>query len=138
MCGLAARAVETEFGDDEFVPARCTIDLFKAARDIVTSTRVRIVRSGGRIRVVDVDVVQHPEGADEVLRGGRREDDLAAGAVVLGIGLVFGAPAIVDEMIAAVGGALDVTLVDLTLAVAEATRGTVAPAVGARVLALAA
>ena len=67
VCGLAARAVETEFGDDEFVPARCTIDLFKAARDIVTSTRVRIVRSGGRIRVVDVDVVQHPEGADEVL-----------------------------------------------------------------------
>ena len=43
-----------------------------------------------------------------------------------------------SEMIAAVGGALDVTLVDLTLAVAEATRGTVAPAVGARVLALAA
>ena len=26
VCGLAARAVETEFGDDEFVPARCTID----------------------------------------------------------------------------------------------------------------
>ncbi|MFE0751614.1 PaaI family thioesterase [Gordonia sp. NPDC058843] len=64
VCGLAARAVETEFGDDEFVPARCTIDLFKAARDIVTSTRTRLVRSGGRIRVVDVEVVQHPEGAD--------------------------------------------------------------------------
>ena len=29
--------------------------------------------------------------------------DEVAGAVVLGIGLVFGAPAIVDEMIAAVG-----------------------------------
>lgn len=67
VCGLAARAVEAEFGNDEFVPARCTIDLFKAARDIVTSTRVRLVRSGGRIRVVDVDVVQHPDGADEVV-----------------------------------------------------------------------
>ncbi|EON30386.1 hypothetical protein GTC6_22887 [Gordonia terrae C-6] len=67
VCGLAARAVETEFGDDEFVPARCTIDLFKAARDIVTSTRVRLVRSGGRIRVVDVEVVQHPDDGDEVV-----------------------------------------------------------------------
>ena len=28
---------------------------------------------------------------------------IVAGAVVLGIGLVFGAPAIVDQMIAAVG-----------------------------------
>lgn len=72
VCGLAARAVEAEFGrhesgGDEFVPARCTIDLFKAARDIVTSTRVRVVRSGGRIRVLDVDVVQHPDDADEVV-----------------------------------------------------------------------
>ncbi|WP_238423163.1 acyl-CoA thioesterase domain-containing protein [Gordonia sp. 'Campus'] len=67
VCGLAARAVEMEYGDDEFVPARCTIDLFKAARDITTSTRVRPVRSGGRIRVVDVEVVQHPVDADEVI-----------------------------------------------------------------------
>ncbi|ETA08491.1 MULTISPECIES: acyl-CoA thioesterase domain-containing protein [Gordonia] len=67
VCALAARAVEVEFGTEEFLPARCTIDLFKAARDVLTSTRTRLIRSGGRIRVVDVEIVQHPDGADEVV-----------------------------------------------------------------------
>lgn len=68
VCALAARAVEIEFGTDDFLPARCTIDLFKAARDVVTSTRTRLVRAGGRIRVVDVEIVQHPDdGGDEVV-----------------------------------------------------------------------
>ncbi|ATD72487.1 MULTISPECIES: acyl-CoA thioesterase domain-containing protein [Gordonia] len=67
VCALAARAVEVEYGDDQFLPARCTIDLFKAARDVITSTRTRLTRSGGRIRVVDVEIVQHPEDGQEVV-----------------------------------------------------------------------
>jgi len=67
VCALAARAVELGFGTDDFVPARCTIDLFKAARDIITSTRLSLVRSGRRIRVVDVEVVQHPDDGPEVV-----------------------------------------------------------------------
>lgn len=67
VCGLVALAVEAEYGTDEFLPARCTIELFKAARQEVTSTRNRVIRSGGRIRVVDTEIVQHPADGGEVV-----------------------------------------------------------------------
>ncbi|MEO9326363.1 thioesterase family protein [Gordonia aurantiaca] len=71
VCGLVAWAVEEEFGSDEFLPARCTIDMFKSARRLPTSTRNRMIRSGGRIRVVDTEIVQHPDDGEEfvVARG---------------------------------------------------------------------
>lgn len=75
ICSLAAMRVETAFAPDEFAPdglasdgfrpARFTIDLFKAARDVPTSTRTRLIRAGRRIRVAEVDVVQFPSGDDE-------------------------------------------------------------------------
>lgn len=66
VCALAAHRTEAEFGHPGFRPARFTIDLFKVARDLPTATRARLVRAGGRIRVVELDVLQYPEdGAPE-------------------------------------------------------------------------
>jgi hypothetical protein len=50
LVGLAARALETEFGLDEFVPTRLTVDLFKAARGVPTTTKATLIRSGRRVR----------------------------------------------------------------------------------------
>ena len=61
VCALAAHAAEQRIAEPGFRAARFTIDLFKAAREIPTSTRARVLRSGGRIRVAEVDVVQFPD-----------------------------------------------------------------------------
>ncbi|MGV9670450.1 MULTISPECIES: acyl-CoA thioesterase domain-containing protein [unclassified Gordonia (in: high G+C Gram-positive bacteria)] len=58
VCALAAHRVETAFAEPGFRPARFTIDLFRAAREVPTITRGRLIRSGGRIRVAELDVVQ--------------------------------------------------------------------------------
>lgn len=58
VCALAARAAERDHSVPGFRPARFTIDLFKAARDVPTATRGRLLRNGGRIKVAEVDVVQ--------------------------------------------------------------------------------
>lgn len=50
IIGLAARALESRFGLPDFLPARLTVDLFKSARTIPTTTRVELVRDGRRIR----------------------------------------------------------------------------------------
>ncbi|ACY23553.1 conserved hypothetical protein [Gordonia bronchialis DSM 43247] len=66
VCAIAARHAEVEYGETGFRPARFTIDLFKAAREIPTTTRGRLTRAGGRIRVAEVDVVQFPaDGPDD-------------------------------------------------------------------------
>lgn len=61
VCALAAHRTETLFAEPGFRPARFTIDLFKAAREAPTVTRGRLIRSGGRIRVAELDVVQFPD-----------------------------------------------------------------------------
>src|SRR3954471_3317561 len=61
VVGLAARALETEFGMPEFMPARLTVDLFKAPRGVPTITNVSIVRDGRRVRNSLCEIVQ--EGA---------------------------------------------------------------------------
>lgn len=58
VCGIAARALENAFGAEGLFPARCTIDMFKAAHDVPTHTVTRLIRDGRRIRVGEVDVVQ--------------------------------------------------------------------------------
>ena len=50
MVGLAARTLEANYGLPEFMPARLTVDLFKAARGIPTTTKVSLVRDGRRVR----------------------------------------------------------------------------------------
>ncbi|MGV9709325.1 acyl-CoA thioesterase domain-containing protein [Gordonia sp. NPDC003424] len=67
VCAIAARAAELEFAPRGFRAARFTIDLFKAAREVPTCTRGRLIRSGGRITVAEVDVVQVLDGVDTVV-----------------------------------------------------------------------
>jgi len=50
IIGLAALALESRFGLPEFTPARLTVDLFRSARTIPTTTKVELVRDGRRIR----------------------------------------------------------------------------------------
>ena len=58
VVGLAARCLEHDYGDDEFLPTRLTTDLFKAARRVPTEVRTRLVRDGRRIRGSECDVIQ--------------------------------------------------------------------------------
>jgi len=58
VCGLIARAVERDHLVDGFVPSRLTVDLFRPVRSTHLTTQTALVRSGRRIRVADVEVVQ--------------------------------------------------------------------------------
>ncbi|MGE2688877.1 acyl-CoA thioesterase domain-containing protein [Mycolicibacterium pulveris] len=58
VVGLVARALETHCGSDDFMPARLTTDLFKAARGVRTTVEVRVVRDGRRVRSAECDVLQ--------------------------------------------------------------------------------
>ncbi|MDT0432987.1 acyl-CoA thioesterase domain-containing protein, partial [Streptomyces salyersiae] len=58
LVGLAARALEAAFGLPEFLPARLTVDLFKAARGVPTTTKVALVRDGRRVRNSECELVQ--------------------------------------------------------------------------------
>lgn len=59
VVGLAAQALEAEYGSPEFLPARLTVDLFKVARTVPTRTVLRCVRDGHRVRNTECDVIQH-------------------------------------------------------------------------------
>lgn len=58
VVGLAARALENHCGSDEFMPARFTADLFRAARNTHTTVDGRVVRDGRRVRNAECDVRQ--------------------------------------------------------------------------------
>jgi hypothetical protein len=58
VVGLAARALESHCGSADFMPARLTADLFRAARGVLTAIDVRVVRDGRRVRSADCDVLQ--------------------------------------------------------------------------------
>lgn len=58
VVGLAARELERRYGSAEFMPARLTVDLFKAARGVSTTVVARLVRDGRRVRNAVCDVVQ--------------------------------------------------------------------------------
>ncbi|QKT08670.1 thioesterase family protein [Gordonia sp. X0973] len=66
VCALGARAAESAGARDGFRPARFTVDMFRAARSIPTTTEATIVRDGGRVRVVQVDILQHRDDDDPV------------------------------------------------------------------------
>lgn len=59
VCALAAYAAEREHTRDGWLPARFTLELFKAARRVPTSTSTELLRDGRRIRVVQVRIHQH-------------------------------------------------------------------------------
>jgi hypothetical protein len=58
VVGLAARALQTHCGSADFMPARLTADLFRAARGVLTTIDVRAVREGRRVRSAECDVMQ--------------------------------------------------------------------------------
>lgn len=59
IVGLAARALESSGGSADFRPARLTVDLFRAARNVFTTVDIRVVRDGRRVRASECDVVQN-------------------------------------------------------------------------------
>ena len=58
VAGLAAYALERDFGQPGFIPARFTIDLLKPAGQVPTRVQTRLVRDGRRVRYTECDVIQ--------------------------------------------------------------------------------
>lgn len=58
VVGLAAWVLEQESGSPDFMPARLTVDLFRAARGVPTTVVARVVRDGRRVRSAECDVFQ--------------------------------------------------------------------------------
>ena len=58
VVGLAAFHLEQRFGVPGFLPARLTVDLFKAAKRVPTILQSRLVRDGHRVRNAECDVLQ--------------------------------------------------------------------------------
>ena len=58
VVGLAAWCLERDYPAEDFLPVRLTVDLFKAARQVPTRVRTRLVRDGRRIRNSECDIVQ--------------------------------------------------------------------------------
>lgn len=59
IVGLAARGLEIACGSTELRPARLTVDLFRAARNVLTTLDITVVRDGRRVRAAECDVVQN-------------------------------------------------------------------------------
>lgn len=58
VAGIAAYALERDFGRPGFLPARFAIDLIKPAKQVPTTVETRVVREGRRVRYTECDVVQ--------------------------------------------------------------------------------
>jgi hypothetical protein len=58
VAGLAAWALERDFAEAGFLPARFSIDLLKPARKAPLRTRTRAVRNGRRARYAECEIVQ--------------------------------------------------------------------------------
>jgi hypothetical protein len=58
LVGLAAWNLDDRYGDDDFMPARLTVDLFKAARGLPTVVSTRLIRDGRRVRNSECELLQ--------------------------------------------------------------------------------
>ena len=58
LVGLASAVLDDVYGNDDFTPARLTVDLFKAARGVPTTAVTRLVRDGRRVRNSECELVQ--------------------------------------------------------------------------------
>jgi hypothetical protein len=58
LAGLAAWAIERDHGDPDLQPARLTVDMYRSPAMVATSVATTLVRSGGRVRVVDAMIDQ--------------------------------------------------------------------------------
>ena len=55
IAGMLGYAAERDFGSPEFLPARITADMFKLPKLDPVELKTRLVREGGRIKVVDAE-----------------------------------------------------------------------------------
>ena len=58
LAGLAAWTIERDHGDPDLQPARLTVDMYKSPGMVPTGVTATLVRSGGRVRVVDAAIDQ--------------------------------------------------------------------------------
>lgn len=58
VVGLAATVLEHCYGLPEFLPARLTVDLFKAAKGVTTTATTRLLRNGRRVRNSECEIIQ--------------------------------------------------------------------------------
>ncbi len=58
VCAVAARSLERAHGLSDFIPARFTIDLFKAAKGQPLEVHTEVVRAGHRIHISQAHVLQ--------------------------------------------------------------------------------
>jgi hypothetical protein len=56
MIGLFAHVIEQQFGEPEFQPARLTVDLYRLPDLAPVTVAARLVRQGGRIKVVEAEL----------------------------------------------------------------------------------
>ena len=57
VVGLLGHAIETEHGEADFSPARLTVDMYRLPGFDTVEVVTRLVRAGGRIKVVDAEFV---------------------------------------------------------------------------------
>ena len=55
IVGLAARGLENDCGSTEFRPTRLTVDLFRAARNVLTTLDIRALQAAAQRGGVDDD-----------------------------------------------------------------------------------
>lgn len=58
LVGLAAWNLDRRYADADFLPARLTVDLFKAARGRPTAVTTRLIRDGRRVRNTECELFQ--------------------------------------------------------------------------------
>lgn len=55
VIGLLAHEIETQFGSEDFLPARLTVDMYRLPGFDPVDVTTRIVRDGKRIKVIDAE-----------------------------------------------------------------------------------
>jgi hypothetical protein len=63
IIGILGAEIERRHGDPAFLPARLTVDLFRAPRLAPFEVVTRVVRDGRRIKVVDAELISEGERA---------------------------------------------------------------------------
>ena len=57
IVGLLGHVIEKDYGDPAFIPARLTVDMYKLPGFDPVEVTTRLVREGGRIKVVDAEFI---------------------------------------------------------------------------------
>lgn len=78
MIGLFAHVIERQFGEPDLQPARLTVDLYRLPGLEPVSVSTRLVRQGGRIKVVEAELfaggVSSARASCQLLRRGQQPE----------------------------------------------------------------